>query len=270
MNPQDGSNGGEVVRLEERGAGVARITIDRPEALNAINDSVLSGLERAAATLKERGDEIRAVVLTGAGKAFVAGADIKHMVDFDADQAQAFAARGHEVMDRLVALPQITLAAINGYALGGGLELALTCDLIFASTRARLGLPEVGLGIIPGFGGTQRLGRRAGWQAARYLVLTGAHVPAEQARQMGLVLEVFEPDALLEEVEAVARTIAAQGPLAVRRAKEVMARGSQLTLDEGNALEREAFSALFASGQPAEGMGAFVGKRDPDWTRAGG
>ncbi len=244
--------------------GIATLTIDRPKALNALNESVLRDLHQAATDLAER-PELRAVVITGNGRAFVAGADIAAMKAMSDDEALQFGKLGHRAINAIEALPVPTLAAVNGFALGGGLELALGCDLIYAAESARLGLPEVGLGIIPGFGGTQRLGRRIGWQRARAMVFTGDQVDAHQAQTIGLVLDVFSDDELLENVHGVATSIASKGPVAIARAKEVMHRGRQLPLDAALEQEVDAFAGLWQTEDRLEGMTAFVEKRAPDF-----
>ena len=253
--------------LLERDASIVTITMNRPDALNAMNPTVLGELQDAVSGLADD-DTLDAVVLTGAGRAFVAGADIKAMVDYTPEQATEFGELGHATMDAIAALPCVTIAAINGFALGGGLELALTCDLIYASEKAKLGLPEVGLGIIPGWGGTQRLGRRIGWHAARELVFTGKTIGADEAKRLGLVLEIHPVDELLDAVYATAKTIGSKGPLAVRTAKELMRVGADATLAQGLVAEREAFAALFGTSDQSEGMRAFVDRRGPNFTRS--
>jgi enoyl-CoA hydratase len=254
----------ETLKLDIADNSIARLTMNRPDQLNALNAQVIDDLSDAVSELAER-DDVRVLVVTGEGRSFVAGADIKQMDGFDAAEATQFANKGHAAMDALSKLPYPVIAAVNGYALGGGLELALACDLIYASDKARLGLPEVGLGIIPGFGGTQRLGRTIGWHHARELVFSGRHVKADEALAMGLVCAVFPADGFTDRVMEVAEKIAANGPLAVRTAKRVMREGSQLTLDEANALERDAFGELFVSEDRQEGMQAFLEKREADF-----
>ncbi|MFW5967667.1 MAG: enoyl-CoA hydratase/isomerase family protein [Persicimonas sp.] len=253
----------KTLKLETDG-NIATLTMNRPDQLNALNTQVIEELGEAVDELAGR-DGLRALVVTGAGRAFVAGADIKQMNGFDEDEANAFGQKGHEVMDALAALPFPTIAAVNGFALGGGLELALACDLIYASDKAKLGLPEVGLGIIPGFGGTQRLGRTIGWHRARELVFSGRQVGAEEAEAMGLVCRVFPADDFTDKVFEVAEEIASNGPLAVRTAKRVMREGSEMTLEEGNALERDSFGELFGTDDRREGMEAFVERREANF-----
>lgn len=255
----------QTIELEFGDDGIATLRMNRPDQLNALNDQVLDDLEAAVGELGER-DDVRVLVVTGKGRAFVAGADIKQMNGFDEAQATGFARKGHRVMDELSALPYPVIAAVNGFALGGGLELALSCDIIYASDKARMGVPEVGLGIIPGFGGTQRLGRTVGWHHARDLVFSGRQVKADEALQMGLACAVFAADEFIDRVYEAAEKIAANGPVAVSTAKRIMREGAELPLDEANALERDAFGELFLTEDRAEGMSAFVEKRAPDFT----
>jgi enoyl-CoA hydratase len=235
--------------------------VDRPKALNALNTSTLEQLEEALASVAEK-PEVRGLIVTGAGeKAFVAGADIAEMMDLNIEQSLAFAARGHRVFDALEKLHCPTLAAVNGFALGGGCELALACDLIYASQNAKFGLPEVSLGIIPGFGGTQRLTRLVGRARAKELIFTGDMVDAARAQDIGLALDVVPAPQLLDHCRAVIARIAKKGPLAVARAKRVIAAGADLSLAAGNQLEREAFADLFRTSDRKEGMTAFLEKR---------
>ena len=187
------------IRIQDIEPGIALLTITREHALNALNAEVLDQLYDHLQALAQR-EDLSALVITGTGRAFVAGADIKSMLSMDLDQAGAFAQKGHRTFNALAALPYPTIAALNGFTLGGGLELAVSCDLIYASTKAKLGLPEVGLGLIPGFGGTQRLGRLVGYHVARELIFTGRTISADQAKAYGIALELFEPDALEEGV----------------------------------------------------------------------
>ena len=206
------------------------------------------------------------VVLTGSGdKAFVAGADIKYMSGLDVEEAKAWGALGHEAARLLETMPKPTIAAINGFALGGGCELALACDLRYASTAARLGQPEINLGIIPGWGGTQRLARATTLGFAKELILTGRLVGAEEARERGLVNAVFAPAELLEKALETARLLASKSPLALAVAKEAVNRA--LGGDHAENLEREAdrFGELFASEDAKEGLTAFIEKREPSF-----
>jgi len=239
-----------------REGAVAVVTIDRQEALNALDVETLTELRGALRDLRDDA-EVRAVVLTGAGeKAFVAGADIKYMGGLDADGARAWGALGHEAGMLLETMPKPTIAAVNGFALGGGCELALACDLRYASARARFGQPEINLGIVPGWGGTQRLARVCGLGVAKELVLTGRTVEADEALRVGLVDAVADP--VLAHALEVATALAAKSPVALAVAKRL------LNLSPG-ALEREAeeFGELFASADAKEGLAAFAEKREP-------
>src|SRR5690349_20823740 len=241
--------------------GVGVVTFNRPKALNALNAATmaeLSGLLDEVA----RDAAVRALVLTGAGeKAFVAGADISEMVGLTTLQARRFGEAGQRTFAKLEALPIPTIAAVNGFALGVGCELAMACDLVYASEKARFGQPEVNLGLIPGFGGTQRLARRVGLMRAKELVFTGEMVDAQKAKAIGLALEVLPPEGLLPHTLAVAKKIASRGPAAEAAAKRVMEAGAGVDLRTGCVLELEAFGLLFASEDAREGTRAFVEKR---------
>jgi enoyl-CoA hydratase len=255
------SSRSEPIRLERRGA-VVLLTLDRPERLNALDRATLECL-RAHAEAIASDASLRAVVLTGAGRAFAAGADIAEMRKLGPADAAAFSRLGHAALAALEALAVPTVAAVNGFALGGGCELACACDWIYASTRARFGQPEVNLGLIPGFGGTGRLLRRVGPGWARELVLTGEPIDAETALRIGLANRLFEPDALLDAALAAAARIAERGPAAVALAKRVMQEGQDADLRVAHALEQQAFGLVFASEDRAEGMDAFLEKRPP-------
>jgi enoyl-CoA hydratase len=245
--------------------GIGLLTFNRPKVLNAINARTIEELaDVVAAVEKDRG--VRGVVLTGAGeKAFIAGADIAAMSTMTAAEAGAFAERAHGVLARLELLPVPTVAAVNGFALGGGCEISLACDLVYASETARFGQPEVNLGIIPGFGGTQRLSRRVGRMRALEMVLTGDHYDARRAKEIGLVLDVLPAAELVPHAVAQARKIASKGPGAVALAKRAIHAGADADLRVGNELERQAFSASFATEDAREGMKAFVEKRPAKW-----
>jgi len=253
------------VRVELDGP-FATVTVDRPKSLNALDSRTLEELEKACAHLSGR-PELRGVIVTGAGeKAFVAGADIAEMNAMDATRARHFGALGQRVMDVIAALPVPVVAAVNGFALGGGCELALACDFIYASENAKFGLPEVSLGVLPGFGGTQRLTRLVGRARAKELIFTGDMIDAARAREIGLVLEVVPLPKLLPHARAALERVARKGPLAVRRAKEAIDRGADLELADGLHIERELFSDLFDSADRREGMKAFLEKRPPNFT----
>jgi enoyl-CoA hydratase len=241
--------------------GIAVLTMNRPKALNALNSRTLAELDQVLQA-EARDPAVRALVVTGAGeKAFVAGADIAEMSAMSPVQARTFAELGQRAFARLEALPIPTIAAVNGFALGGGGELALACDLVYASERARFGQPEVNLGLLPSWGGTQRLARRVGAMRALEIVLTGEMVDAARAKEMGLCLEVLAPDALLPHAKAKAKVIASRGPLAVAAAKRVLRAGADAGLAQGLALEAEAFGLVFASEDMREGTKAFLEKR---------
>ena len=252
------------VRLEKQGA-VAIVTIDRPDALNAINAAVIDGFALAIDEI-EADTAIRAVVVTGAGRAFVAGADITQMKEMTPLQAEAFSVKAHGIFGRLEELPIPTIAAVNGFALGGGCELALCCDWIYASTKAKIGQPETKLGLIPGFGGTSRLVRRVGLAWAKELVLVAEPIGAAEAANIRLVNRVYEPEELLPAAIAAGEAVAARGPVATRLAKEIMQQGQDADVRTAHALEQRAFGLSFASDDRVEGTTAFVEKRDPSFT----
>ncbi|HSB21069.1 MAG TPA: enoyl-CoA hydratase-related protein [Anaeromyxobacteraceae bacterium] len=243
----------------EDGVGVA--TVNRPKALNALDPRTVG--ELGELTAQVRADPaVKALVLTGAGeKAFVAGADIAEMSKMTAIEARRFAEAGQRALQGIEDLPIVTVAAVNGFALGGGCELAMACDLVYASEKARFGQPEVNLGIIPGFAGTQRLPRRVGAQRALEMILTGDMADAAAARAWGLALEVLPPERLVSHAVAQARKIAAKGPAAVAAVKRVMRATAASPLPVGQLVEAEAFGALFATDDAREGLRAFLEKR---------
>lgn len=244
---------------------VLTLTINRPKALNALNQQVLEELAQAVARA-EQTQEIRAIILTGAGdRAFVAGADIAAMAGMDAGQALLFAQAGHAFCESLARLPQPVIAAVNGYALGGGTELALACDLIYASEKARFGQPEVAIGVMPGFGGTQRLPRRVGPGAAAEMIFTGEPIDAREALRLGLVNAVLPPEDLLPHCRKIAERIARVAPLAVAQSKRALHQAQELPLSRGNELEARLFAGLFDSADQKEGMHAFLAKRPPSF-----
>jgi enoyl-CoA hydratase len=254
----------DFVRSERRGP-VTLLTLDRPKALNALSSATLTRLGERVAELE--GDaSARVVVLTGEGRAFAAGADIAEMSDHGPAEAAAFSRLGHRVFSALEALPLPTIAAVNGFALGGGCELACACDWIYASTKARFGQPEVSLGLIPGFGGTSRLARRIGLAWTKELVLTGEPIDAETALRIRLANRVFEPDALLDAAIATAETLARKGPLALAAAKRVLQEGQDADVRVAHQLEQNAFGVVAASEDAAEGKRAFLEKRDPKFS----
>ncbi len=252
--------------LVERQGSIVTLTISRPEKLNALNADVLARLGNALAEL-EREPDVRVAILTGAGdKAFVAGADIAAMAEMTAAQAKAFSDLGHAVFARLETAHFPVIGAVQGFALGGGCELALACDFLYASEKAKFGQPEVSLGVIPGFGGTQRLARRVGIARARELCFTGDLIAADDALRMGLVNVVVPHADLMTKVRAVAEKIASKGPLAIAQCKRVLLRGADVPLTTANELEAQAFASLFGSLDQKEGMAAFIQKRPAKFT----
>jgi enoyl-CoA hydratase len=246
------------VRRED---AVAVVTVDRPDALNALDLPTLTQLRDELRTLSDDGD-VRAVILTGAGeRAFIAGADIKYMSGLGVDDAKAWGALGHEAARLLETMPKPTIAAVNGFALGGGCELALACDIRYASANAKLGQPEVNLGIIPGWGGTQRLARVCGLGVAKELIFTGRTVDADEALRIGLVNRVHDP--VLDQARETARLLATKSPLALRVMKELANRALGGDHEQNLRAEGEAFGALFSSADAREGLRAFVEKREP-------
>jgi len=241
--------------------GVGVVTVNRPKALNALDTRTIEELGQVVEAARTDAS-LRALVVTGAGdKAFVAGADIAHMSALSALEARRFVDLGHRTLAALEALDVPTIAAVNGFALGGGCELALACDLVYAGEKARFGQPEVNLGLIPGFGGTQRLARRVGPMRAMELILTGDMVDAARAREMGLVLEVVPAGKLMEHVLGVARKVAGKGAVCVAQAKRAVLAASDADLATGTQLERQAFAVLFGTEDAREGMEAFLKKR---------
>lgn len=243
---------------------VWEVTIARPKALNALNRQVITELGRVIEHVRDD-PQARCMIITGeGGKAFVAGADIAEMSTLNAREAEAFAALGHHVFGSLEALGIPVLAAVNGFALGGGCELALACDMIYAAESAKFGQPEVKLGLMPGFGGTVRLPRKIGLAAASHWIFTGDTYSAQAAREVGLVQGVFAADELLPQVRQIAQSIAKRAPLAVRAAKRVMVQQTDPAV--AAALERWSFGQLFASRDTREGTTAFLEKREPIFT----
>ena len=249
-----------IIAFEE---GIEIITFNRPKVMNALNSALLEELSDALDAAA--GDEnIRVLVLTGAGeKAFVAGADIKELAGLNPLQAKQFAHQGQSVINKIVGLPIPVIAAVNGYALGGGLEIALACDFIYASENAALGLPETTLGLIPGFGGTQRLPRLIGPNQAKELIYTGKIVPAAEALILGLVNRIDPPENLKAAVMKTAQIMAAKGRISLRAAKETINSGLDTSLGTGLKIEQDAFAICMASEDSREGTRAFIEKRPP-------
>lgn len=244
---------------------IATVTIDRRKALNALNPATMRELKGALEGIAAGGDA-GVVLLTGAGeKAFVAGADIAEMRDLPPVAGLEFSLFGHGVLDLIERLPQPVIAVVNGFALGGGCELAMACDMIVAAETARFGQPEVNLGIIPGYGGTQRLARLVGRNLAKELVLTGEMITAQRAAEIGLVNRVVPREDLMRTAREIAAAILSKGPVAIRTAKMAMNRGLDLALSDACALEALAFATGFATQDRVEGMTAFLEKRKPDF-----
>jgi enoyl-CoA hydratase len=242
--------------------GIATLLMNRPDALNALSSTVLDQLNEAIARC-EREEAIRGVIVTGAGRSFVAGADIAEIAKLDPVAGLAFARKGQGVFKRLERLRKPVVAAINGFALGGGCELAMACHVRFASTKAKLGQPEVGLGLLPGFGGTQRLARLVGRGAALQLLLHGGHISAEEALRIGLVNQVFEPDALLDASRQWLQETLANGPDALAASLAAVRDGLDVSLEEGLEIEAHLFGDACGTDEMKEGTAAFLEKRAP-------
>lgn len=241
---------------------IATVFIDRPEALNALNTKVLTDLECTFYELEQKPD-IEIILITGEGTSFVAGADIKEMIPKTPLEAMEFTKLGQRVLKKIEDSSKIVIAAVNGFALGGGCELLLACDIVIASENAKLGLPEVSLGIHPGFGGTQRLPRLIGRNKAKELIFTGDVIDARTAERIGLVNKVVPPGELMDECRALAHKILAKGPVAVRLAKSAINKGLDMNLDAGLAYETESIALTFSTEDKAEGLKAFIEKRKP-------
>jgi enoyl-CoA hydratase len=244
---------------------IATITFNRPKVLNALNKALLSELSDCLEAINAD-DQVRVLILTGAGeKSFVAGADIKELAAFNALEAKGFAESGQAVIGKLQQLPIPVIAAVNGFALGGGCEIALACDFIYASENAMFGLPEISLGLIPGFGGTQRLSRQIGKNMAKEMIFTGKMIPADQAQTIGLVNQVCESEDLIMTVHKTARTIAQKGRVCLRAAKQVINSGMDTDLGTGCRIEIDAFALCMVSRDAKEGTTAFIEKRKPEF-----
>ncbi len=252
--------------LTERDGAIVTLILNRPEKLNALNAELLGELDVAFAALA--GDaSIACAIVTGAGeKAFAAGADIAAMLDMTTDQARHFSELGHRICSRIERAPFPVIGAVNGFAFGGGCEIALACDFLYASDKAKLGQPEVNLGIIPGFGGTQRLARRIGIARARELCYTGDAIGAEDALRLGLVNAVVPAAELMGKVKDVAAKIATKGAIAIAQCKRAIFSGEGVPLDTATALEQQAFAMLFGTKDRREGMSAFLEKRKATFT----
>jgi enoyl-CoA hydratase len=242
---------------------LAIVKINRPP-VNALNSEVVTEIHQMFDEL-EKDDQVKVIILTGEGKAFVAGADISEMVDFGPEGGAEFSKKGQAAFDKIENTPKPVIAAINGFALGGGCEIAMACDIRIAVEGAKLGQPEVNLGVIPGFAGTQRLPRLVGKGKAKELIFTGNMITAEEAEQIGLVNQVLTAEELMNTAKEMAKTIASKGPAAVRAAKFAINEGVNYELSKGLEIENEAFSKLFETEDQKEGMKAFLEKRKPEW-----
>jgi len=246
------------VELEQRGH-VGLITINRPEVLNALNLQVLHDLDNILDQV-EATEDIYVLVLTGAGRSFVAGADIGEMAHFTASDAKTFSRHGNNVLLRMTRFPRPIIAAVNGYALGGGCELAMSCDIRIGSNNAKFGMPEVGLGITPGFGGTQRLQRIVGMSTAMELVLTSRTIDAEEALRIGLINHLYPAEEMLDRAMELANLIASKAQVAVRQAKQAIRIGKQIDMSSAIAFEAEAFGLCFSTEDQKDAMQAFLNK----------
>ncbi len=252
--------------LITRDDAVATVTVNRPKVLNALDLETVSALAEAFRALKAD-EDVRVVVLTGAGdRAFIAGADIRELAQLTPATARALADSGHQLCNDMEQLGKPVIAAINGFALGGGCELAMACTLRLAARSARLGQPEIGLGLIPGYGGTQRLPRLVGRGRALELMLTGAPIDATEAHRIGLVNRVVDDEALADETAALAATLAGQAPVAVRLILEAVFHGVDMSMAEASMFERSTFSLAFDTEDVREGTTAFLEKRAPRFT----
>jgi enoyl-CoA hydratase len=246
--------------------GTAVVTINRPDALNSLNAETMKEIAEAMERLGDDPD-VGAIVVTGAGKAFVAGADIAELSKMGGMDARDASQLGQRTFSLIENLPKPVIAAVNGFALGGGLELAMACDIRIASTKAKLGQPEVKLGVTPGFAGTQRLPRLVGFGRAKELLLVGEPIDAETALSYGLLNKVVGPDELMDAAKEMAGQIASRGPAAVALVKACVNKGTSADIATGGSYESEAFGLCFAIGEAPEGMKAFFEKREPAWLR---
>ncbi len=251
--------------IYEEDGNIAIIKFNRPKALNAINPGVLAEVIEVLDKIEADG-VIKVLVMTGNGdKAFIAGADISHMAGFSPLQGRQFAEEGQQLLFRLESLPIPIIACVNGFALGGGTEMAMACDFIYASEKAKFGQPEINLGIMPGFGGTQRLSRLVGKAMAKELCMTGAIISAQEAKEIGLANKVFPADALWEETMKTAKIMASKGRVAMKAIKNCIDRGFDVDLRTGHFMEADGFALCMASPDGKEGMSAFLEKRKPEF-----
>lgn len=250
--------------LLKKEGNVGILSINRPDALNALNSKVLDELEDAILKV-QRDEEIYVLILTGEGRAFVAGADIGEMKNMDSLEARNFAKKGMDVFREIELMEKPVIAAVNGFALGGGCELAMCCDIRIASEKAKFGQPEVGLGITPGFAGTQRLARLVGLGRAKELIFTTDIINAEEAYRIGLVNKIVAEDKLINAAMEMANTIASKGQIAIRYSKTAINRGIETDIETGMSIEKELFGLCFATEDQKEGMEAFLEKRGANY-----
>jgi enoyl-CoA hydratase len=245
-------------------APLAVLTFNRPDKLNALNEAMVQEFSQVLEDIRVN-PAIRALILTGQGRAFIAGADVRQFLELDSRGAYEFIGRGQDAMKKLEALGIPVIAAVNGFALGGGCEMALACDLIYASENAKFGQPEINLGLMPGLGGSQRLARLVGKGLAKELCLTGRSVDAQEARAMGLAAQVFPAETLLAECRKIAHNLAGKSRFALAQIKRVINLGFELDLPSALELETQAFALCFGSDDPQEGVKAFLEKRPPQF-----
>ena len=250
--------------LFEKDKNIGVLSINRPDALNALNSDVLDEINNVIDMIIED-DQVHILIVTGEGRAFVAGADISEMKDMDMFKARKFAEKGLKLFRKVELMEKPVIAAVNGFALGGGCELAMCCDIRIASPKAKFGQPEVGLGIIPGFAGTQRLFRMVGLAKAKELIFTADMIDAEEAYRIGLVNKVVPEEDLMDEAMAMANKILSKGQIAVRFAKVAINRGIETDIETGMDIERDLFGLCFATEDQKEGMDAFLMKRKPNY-----
>ena len=244
--------------------GLAVVTVNRPKSLNALNTEVLDELYNCFEAIG-KDDEVKAVILTGEGRAFVAGADISQMVSMSAIEGRDMMARGHRTMNMIESTPKAVIAAVNGFALGGGCELAMACDIRIAAETAIFGQPEVGLGIIPGFGGTIRMAKLVGKGMAKYLIMSNDKIDGKEAHRIGLVEKVVPLEELMAEAEKVARMVMAQGPIAIAQAKKAIDAEFDIDMMSAGTIEVQASGVCFATEDQTEGMTAFLEKRPAEF-----
>ena len=250
------------VKIED---GIALVKLNRPEAMNALNTRFFNEMDAVVASLSGR-DDVKVMIVTGEGKAFAAGADIAEMVNMSQEEGSEFSKLGQNTFAGMEKLEIPVIAAVNGFSLGGGCELAMACDFRIASSKAKFGQPEVNLGLIPGYGATQRLSRLTGLADALYLLMTADMISAEEALRIGLVQKVVEPEELMDEVFAIAKKIMSKGQDSIRKVKAVTRQGFISDFEKGCELEYKEFGTLFGPGnQGEEGMKAFLEKRKPNW-----